>query len=233
MLCISIARSRSVSRIWDARRVLTLLTETTRSSSSLRAAIWATPRPITASISSRATAKPSATLNNSPRSGVRSIASVAPECHDVVDRQPDADPFADGVVVMRRHERERTLSARQLQRVEELRAAEGLVHDLGEERAVVVVDDVVGPQQHVDLTAARVLDVAVQHAKLDLDLVVADDLAGEQRALADEIGDEAVGRLVVQAVWRVPLLDVAFVHDADPVGEREGLVLVVGDDQRG
>jgi hypothetical protein len=58
-------------------------------------------------------------------------------------------------------------------------------------------------------------------------------LAAQERALADEVGDEAVGRAVVQVVGRVPLLDAALVHDADLVGDREGLVLVVGDQDRG
>ena len=54
-----------------------------------------------------------------------------------------------------------------------------------------------------------------------------------QHALADEVGDEAVGRTVIEVVWHIPLLDLAFVHDADLVGHGKSLVLVVGDEDRG
>jgi hypothetical protein len=54
-----------------------------------------------------------------------------------------------------------------------------------------------------------------------------------QHALADEIGDEAVGRPVIEVVGHIPLLDAALVHDADLVGHGEGFVLVVGDHDRG
>ena len=46
---------------------------------------------------------------------------------------------------------------------------------------------------------------------------------------ADEAGDEAVGRPVVDVVRRVELLDDAGMHDGDAVGERQRLDLVVGD----
>ena len=38
---------------------------------------------------------------------------------------------------------------------------------------------------------------------------------------------------MVQVVGRGPLLDAALVQDADLVGQREGLALVVGDQDRG
>ena len=58
-------------------------------------------------------------------------------------------------------------------------------------------------------------------------------LCRQEHALADEVGDEAVRRAVVEVVGRVPLLDAAFVQDPDLVGHREGLVLVVRDQHRG
>ena len=63
--------------------------------------------------------------------------------------------------------------------------------------------------------------------------MVVDHLSRHQRTLADEIGDEAVARFVIQVVGRIPLLDAALVHHADPVGQRKRFVLVVGDDERG
>ena len=50
---------------------------------------------------------------------------------------------------------------------------------------------------------------------------------------ADERGDEAVGRLVVDFLRRADLLQHAVRHDPDPVGHRQGLALVVGDVDEG
>ena len=62
---------------------------------------------------------------------------------------------------------------------------------------------------------------ALQHAELDLELAGVQRLCREEHALADEVGDEAVGRAVVQVVRRVPLLDATLVQDADLVGDGE------------
>jgi hypothetical protein len=61
----------------------------------------------------------------------------------------DADPLADRVVVVAGHMGQHGLAAVQAQRVQELRAAKRLAHDLRLHRCVVVVHDVVGAQQHV------------------------------------------------------------------------------------
>ena len=74
---------------------------------------------------------------------------------------------------------------------------------------------------------------AVERAQLHVDVLAALHRAGQERALADEVGHEAVGRLVVQVVGGGPLLDAPAGHDADLVGDGEGLVLVVRDQQRG
>ena len=78
---------------------------------------------------------------------------AAREGDDVVHLGADADPLADLVVVVRGHVRQHLLAAGQAQRVEELRAAEGLALDARLHRRRVVVDDVVGAQQHVALAA--------------------------------------------------------------------------------
>jgi len=49
---------------------------------------------------------------------------------------------------------------------------------------------------------------------------------------ADEAGDEPGARRVVQVVRRADLLDDAVVHDHNPVGQRHGLDLVVGNVDR-
>ena len=67
----------------------------------------------------------------------------------------DADPFADAVVVVAGHMGQHGLAAAQAQRVQKFRAAKRLAHDLGLDRCVVVMDDVVGAQQHVALARHR------------------------------------------------------------------------------
>ena len=57
----------------------------------------------------------------------------------MVDLGANADPFADLVVVVRRHVRQQQLAAGQAQRVQEFRAAEGLAFDARLHRAQVVV----------------------------------------------------------------------------------------------
>ena len=51
----------------------------------------------------------------------------------------------------------------------------------------------------------------------------------DEHALTDEVGDKAVGRAMVKIVGRIPLLNSAFVHDADFVGHGESFMLVVSD----
>jgi zinc and cadmium transporter len=53
------------------------------------------------------------------------------------------------------------------------------------------------------------------------------------RRRADEAGDEAVGRAVVELQRRADLLDAAVVHHDDAVGHGHGLDLVVRDVDRG
>jgi hypothetical protein len=65
------------------------------------------------------------------RGSLISQASHIAEGDDVVGIEPDADAFADRVIVVRGHERQHFGAARQAQRVEELGAAEGAMQDLG------------------------------------------------------------------------------------------------------
>ncbi len=59
------------------------------------------------------------------------------------------------------------------------------------------------------------------------------DDAGQECTEADEVRHLARRGLVIEPVRRIPLLDVPGLHHADVVGEREGLVLVVRDEQGG
>ncbi len=53
------------------------------------------------------------------------------------------------------------------------------------------------------------------------------------RGLGDEAGDEVRGRVAEHFLRGAGLLQAALVDDDDPVGEGEGLPLVVGDEHRG
>ena len=96
------------------------------------------------------------------------------------------------------------------------------------------MQDVVGTQQQVDRGAERhaAARIAFELAQFRAHAAAGIRDAAHEHALADEVGDEAGARPVIQVVGRVPLLDAAVVHDADFVGERERLVLVVGDQDR-
>ena len=68
----------------------------------------------------------------------------------------------------------------------------------------------------------------------DLDVVAAIGRARdvEQVDRADEVGDEHVGRRVVDLLGRAELADLAGAHHGDAIAERQRLVLVVGDEDR-
>ena len=57
--------------------------------------------------------------------------------------------------------------------------------------------------------------------------------AGNEVALADEAGDERVGRALVKIGLAADLLHPAVTHDHQPVGHRHGLVLIMGHHDRG
>ncbi len=159
------------------------------------------------------------------------------EGDDVVDVEADADFFANGVIVVRRYQREHFDTAVQAQGVENLGPAKSLVPDFRLQLALVVVDDVVRTQQHFDAAAlttgiaslaAFEWQTGLEHAQLDFYPAVVNHLTGQENTLANEVGDKTVRWLMVQAVRCVPLLDGAFGHDADLVGHGEGFMLIMG-----
>ena len=54
--------------------------------------------------------------------------------------------------------------------------------------------------------------------------------AGENIDLADEVGNEARARTVINLAWRADLLDPPRVHHGDPIRDRHRLFLVVRDE---
>lgn len=72
----------------------------------------------------------------------------------MVGHEANADHLANGVVMVARHVGQYLAPGWQPQRVQEIGAAKCLAHHLGLERAVVVVQNIVGPEEHVDTVPA-------------------------------------------------------------------------------
>ena len=124
-------------------------------------------------------------------------------------------------------------AAVQFEAVQKIRAPERPVHHLRGQRAGVIVGHIVRPHQHVHRIARRAIDQrhAVDIAQFGADPATLPHPAGQQNALADETGDEAVGGPVVQIVRAIPLQQPALVQHPDLVGEGEGFELIVADQQ--
>ena len=69
----------------------------------------------------------------------RAFAVGASKRHDVIDREANADALADGVIVVRRHERERLRAAGQRECVEKITASKKLTFNDGLHRTFVVM----------------------------------------------------------------------------------------------
>ena len=132
------------------------------------------------------------------------------------------------------------VAAGQAQRVQKLRAAKRLAQNLRLHGGVVVVHHVIGAQQHIAFAAgvaagqgALVQVGQLAQGRLRHHVVAAlHQRGGGKNAVADEVGNKAGGRAVVEGVGVVPLVQMAFVHHANHVTDRKGLQLVVRDKQR-
>jgi len=160
----------------------------------------------------------------------------------MVGLDPDADLLAQCVVVVAGDHRQRLATVRQTEGVENVRAAKRLVQYPGLERARVVMDDVVRAQQHFHVAGVGTVGAALKAlgwqfagelADADVDSLVFQHDAGNEHALADEVGDEAVRRAVIQVVRAIPLGKLTALQDADLVGYGERFGLVMGDQHRG
>jgi hypothetical protein len=122
------------------------------------------------------------------------------------------------------------------------RRRERRVQDLRLHRALIVVNDVVGAQQYIDAATLAAVGAALHAFKWQggdssrpsstSTRWPSSTVPGRKTPWPTKVGDEAIGRPVVQVVRRIPLLDLALGHDADLVGHGEGLVLVVRDENR-
>ena len=74
---------------------------------------------------------------------------------------------------------------------------------------------------------------AVEHMARKADAPVAQHHAVEDVALADEVRDEGVFRLVVDVDRGADLLDAALAHDHDRVGHAQGFLLIVRNEDEG
>ena len=96
--------------------------------------------------------------------------------------------------------------------------------------------EALGPHQHADRrspTGAVPLPYQQPAAGRQRDHAGFGHGAVEDVALAHEVGDEIVGRPLVDLGRRGDLLDRALVHHRDAVGQDQRLFLVVGDEDRG
>ena len=71
------------------------------------------------------------------------------------------------------------------------------------------------------------------HPAMDEIPLALGDLGLDEIRVADEIGDEAVDRPLIDVERRAQLLDLALAHDRDPVAHGERLFLVVGHEDEG
>ena len=74
---------------------------------------------------------------------------------------------------------------------------------------------------------------AVKDLTAEFNLVICQHHAVHNVALADEVSDEGVHRLVVNILRGTDLLNLAFAHDHDGVGHTQGFLLIVGDKDEG
>ena len=146
--------------------------------------------------------------------------------HDVVDVEADADALAERVVVMARHQREHLAAAREAQGVEDLGAAERLVHHLG----------LVGAASSCTTSSGRSsTSRAPCRRPCEIPCSTPSSISSWCRRAPAPAGTRPGRRSRRRSGWpgggrgcrRVPLLDAALVQHADLVGHREGLVLVV------
>src|SRR5665647_602137 len=70
--------------------------------------------------------------------------------------------------------------------------------------------------------------VSCQNSQLDFQVVRVKHPAQEEYALSDKICNETIGRLVIEIIGRIPLLDFAMMHDADFICDGKSLVLIMG-----
>ncbi len=115
------------------------------------------------------------------------------------------------------------------------RAEEGPARDEPEPGTVGAQAHRLGTQQHVDVGAGSEDLVSGREGQARPEHV---DAASRGRRAwqavhgPDELRDEDVGRLLVDLRGHAELLEPAGAHDADPVRDRERLLLVVGHEQR-
>lgn len=85
------------------------------------------------------------------------------ECNDVIHCEPDADALANRVIMMAGYQGQHLVPAGKTQGVEKFGAAKCFLHNFSLHRTRVVVNDIIWPQQDVDvatLIAARATDFA-------------------------------------------------------------------------
>ena len=89
--------------------------------------------------------------------------------------------------------------------------------------------DILGADNNIDRLVLFKAEVhALEFAAEEFDQSVLKHNTVEDIALADEVGNKCVLRLVINILGRADLLDAALIHDNDGVGHGERLLLIVG-----
>ena len=78
----------------------------------------------------------------------------------MVSLKPNPNGFVQGVVVVTWHKGQNVFPVIELKRIEEIGAAEGLSYNFGFESGVVIVHDIVGPQQHPNIAHVAAVGAA-------------------------------------------------------------------------
>ena len=101
--------------------------------------------------------------------------------------------------------------------------------------------DVVGAQQHVALAprigagqgAFQHIAQVTEHGMNNHVIALLRDLGAGENPMTNEVGHEACRRPVVQLIGVGPLVQLAFMHDTNPVTDGKRFQLVVRDKQCG
>jgi len=156
--------------------------------------------------------------------------------HNVVGLETNANGLVERMVVMAGHERENTLSIAQLKRVEEICTTKNLSQHPRLQRAMVIVHDIVWPEQDTDLMGRRALIAAAgsqrKFAERGGDMMVLLH-AADECPIANKSGDLGCAGLMVDVVGPTPLNKATIKEHAKRVCHCKGLGLIMGDENCG
>jgi len=158
----------------------------------------------------------------------------------VTDIKSHANPFTDGVIVMGWHQRQHLQAVTEFQRVQKVGAAKQFAYHARLERRSIVVQDVVGAQQDIEIGLFLIIAKAggsdimhiAERSRHGQSQIVAHQSAGDEHPVPDEVRHKARSRTVIQGIGLVPLFQIGLLHDADDIADGKCFHLVVRHHQR-